>query len=454
METVEKPKRKGLSLRTTSALMLIVSLLITIGLVVTGIRTFNSFREMKKSTDDYIELSEAANELMDTSDYLTEEVQLYTVLGDRTHMDNYITEANVTRRRERAISVMKTRLPDSEALRDLLEAMRESTSLMEREYYAMKLMTIASGETDVPPAVEKVTLSARDKILTPQEKTDLALRMVHDDTYYEQKNKIRQNMSECVAALKNSTYKLQKDMENSTNRNLVWMAVLILLQTLAFFLMLWVTTRLGINPVLRAVDNIRKNQKLPIVGASEYRYLANTYNVMYSAYKDSIEQLNFSASHDELTGLYNRAGYDLILSAVNLKTTTMLLFDTDYFKSINEQFGYETASNVLKKVADALTKNFRSDDYICHIESDMFVVFMVHMAQESRELIERKVNRINRELFDDSDGLPKVTLSAGIAFGKDGDAAETYRRAEIALEYVKRHGKNGCCFYSEDLEMK
>ena len=53
MENGEKKKeRKGLSLRTTSTLLMIVSLLITIGLVVAGIRTFNSFRDMKKATED------------------------------------------------------------------------------------------------------------------------------------------------------------------------------------------------------------------------------------------------------------------------------------------------------------------------------------------------------------------------------------------------------------------
>ena len=360
MENGEKKKeRKGLSLRTTSTLLMIVSLLITIGLIVTGIRTFNSFRDMKKATEDHIELTDAAEELMDASDYLTDEVQLYTVMGDRRHMDNYFAEAKVNLRREHALSTMKARIPDSEALQDLMEGMRESVALMDRECYAMRLMADAAGEKDLPDDVENVKINAANRALTKEEKIDLARNMVHDDEYYTQKNKIRTNMAECVNEIKESTLAIQMEMENRTNRNMIWMSILIALQMVAFLLMLWVTTQLGINPVLRAVEYIRKGQKLPILGASEYRYLAGTYNVMYNAYKKSLEQMNFQASHDELTGVYNRAGYEVILSGLELETTAMLLFDADVFKSINDQFGHETGDKILKKISDALVKCFR-----------------------------------------------------------------------------------------------
>ena len=75
MKTPEIKPDKGLSLKTTSILMMTVSLVITIVLLITGIRTFHSFRDMEKSSDDYINMEEAATELMSASDYLTDEVQ-------------------------------------------------------------------------------------------------------------------------------------------------------------------------------------------------------------------------------------------------------------------------------------------------------------------------------------------------------------------------------------------
>ena len=52
-------KEKGLSLKTASILMMTVSLVITVVLLFTGIRTFHSFRDMEKSTHNYISMEEA-----------------------------------------------------------------------------------------------------------------------------------------------------------------------------------------------------------------------------------------------------------------------------------------------------------------------------------------------------------------------------------------------------------
>ena len=452
MQTPEVKKEKGLSLKTASIIMMTVSLVITIVLLITGIRTFHSFSDMEKSTDDYISMEEAANELMSASDYLTDEVQCFMVMGDRSHMENYFTEAEVTRRREHAISVMEETLPESPALTQLKEGMAESLSLMERECYAMRLMLSALNDTDIPEALEKVTLTENDQAKSPEEKIALAQQMVHDATYYEQKNRIRTNMAECVSTLKSGTHGAQQEMEDRANRQLVWMVILVFIQSAA---MMWLTTHLGVNPVLRAVDHIRQDQKLPIIGASEFRYLAGTYNVMYNAYKKSIENLSFKASHDELTGVYNRAGYDLIKSSLDLDSTAMLLFDADQFKNINDRFGHELGDRVLKKIAEALKRNFRSDDYICRIGGDEFVVFMVHTTGDPRQLITRKVVSINRTLADDQDDLPPITLSAGVSYRSAGeDPEEMFRQADIALYYVKDHGRDGCCFYSDALKGK
>lgn len=454
MLSLKDKKDNGLSLKNTSILMTVISLLITAGLLYSGIRAFSSFRDMEKSTDDYIELAEAASELMNASDYLTEEVQCYTVMGDRQHMDNYFTEAEATRRREHAIEKMQEKLPDSTALKELREGMSESLSLMDREYYAMRLVAEAAGEADLPEALKNTALSEADSALSPEEKTALARSMVHDSVYNEQKNRIRRNMSECVTELKNGTHGSQQEMEQRAYRDLLTMGILIVIQTLAIFGMMWLIRHLGVNPVLQAVDHIRQDQKIPITGASEFRYLAGTYNVMYNAYKKSIDNLNFKASHDELTGAFNRAGYELILSGLDCATTAMLVFDTDCFKGVNDTYGHETGDRVLKRITDTLKKNFRSDDYICRIGGDEFAVLMVHVSPEAEKLVEQKVARINRELSEEADGLPQVTLSAGVSFGVAEDPAEMFRRADLALYYVKEHGRNGCCFWTPELDRK
>ena len=113
------------------------------------------------------------------------------------------------------------------------------------------------------------------------------------------------------------------------------------------------------------------------------------------------------------------------------------------------------SDRVLKKISAALKNNFRSDDYICRIGGDEFVVFMVHISGDPGKLIEDKVIRINQELSNVADGLPPITLSAGVSFDPENtDPAEMFRQADIALYYVKDNGRNDCCFYSDALKGK
>ena len=100
MQALRESKGKGLSLKAVSFMMLIAFVVIAIMLLIASTRTIRSFQRMEKVTNNYIALQEATAELMSASDYLTEEVQCYTVIGDRKHMDNYFMEAEIARRRE------------------------------------------------------------------------------------------------------------------------------------------------------------------------------------------------------------------------------------------------------------------------------------------------------------------------------------------------------------------
>lgn len=448
MQLIRRAKDEGLSLRLTFFLMLIISIGITVILLGTTYHTIRSFHALSDATDDYIELQDVASSLLSASDYLTEEAQCYTVTGERRHMDNYFTEAEETRRRERAVQIMEGQMPDSEALKNIKDAMRESEALMAREYYAMMLILTAQGDGNVPAAMRDVALSPEDQALSSEAKRALGAHMLHDDIYYNQKNVIRAHLTDCIDELKAGTHDTQNSMEQNMHADLMWMTILIICQSLGIVLMLWLTTSLGINPLLKAVEHIKHDQSLPIMGAHEFRYLAGTYNKMYVAYKKSIENLSFKASHDELTGVYNRAGYDLIKRSVDLSTTAFLLFDADRFKQINDQNGHEVGDQILMRIATALKQNFRSDDYICRIGGDEFVVLMVHVDKNVRHLIESKVEQINTDLSKGAEGLPPITMSVGVSLcHSTGTAQEMFHEADIALYHVKDHGRNGCCFF-------
>lgn len=168
---------------------------------------------------------------------------------------------------------------------------------------------------------------------------------------------------------------------------------------------------------------------------------------MEAFYKKDVERLSYQASHDVLTGLYNRLGYDFFISETDLSSVHLLMMDVDNFKPINDNYGHEIGDRVLIKIAETLKKNFRSDDCVCRLGGDEFVVIMVHSDPDHRDLIRSKIDKINNELADTSDGLPSTSVSVGITYGGEADdAVELLKVADHAMYELKRTGKHGYRF--------
>ncbi len=164
----------------------------------------------------------------------------------------------------------------------------------------------------------------------------------------------------------------------------------------------------------------------------------------------SVHSLANKAETDELTGLYNRAGYDRLLEELDLKTTTLLLVDTDKFKGINDRFGHDMGDRVLQKISRSLLGNFRQNDYVCRIGGDEFAVLMVNVGALEDDRVSEKIRFINRELAATAaDDLPAVSVSVGVAHGASAENwAELFKRADSVLYRVKQDGGRGCRVYS------
>ena len=165
------------------------------------------------------------------------------------------------------------------------------------------------------------------------------------------------------------------------------------------------------------------------------------------AYRSEIF-LSDAATHDPLTGLLNREGYEQRLKGIDVSVTSLLLLDTDLFKQINDTYGHETGDRILKKIADAFKHSFRADDCLCRIGGDEFAILMRSPEGLRETLTMMRIRDINGLLADTSDGLPAASVSVGVAFGGDAkDMVELFEHADTALYERKRSGRGGCCFY-------
>ena len=443
-------EKEGISLRKTHLVLVIMAVIISGIMFYFTFHLGVSFQRLTNATEEQIELRKAARELMDASDYLTEKVQRFTVQGDMKFLEEYFTEAFETNRREEAIERMSVVEDNADALKDLQKAMEGSMDLMNLEYYAMRLVIDAKGYRDYPDILRSVELSAEDKALSPAEKQRLAIEIVHGDEYYEEKTFIRSNMEASLDELERMAYDTDAATLKAFGNEMSLVRIIITIQIIGIFIMVWLTARLGIHPVLNAVESIKEDSPIPEVGANEFRYLARTYNRMYEVYKSSLAHLNFKASHDELTGAYNRSGYDLLLSSIDLNSTYMMLFDVDNFKTINDTYGHEIGDKVLVKLVQVLKKNFRSEDYICRIGGDEFVVFMVHSSKVQSALVAQKIKAINADLDEADDELPSVSISVGITHGTEAsDTTDLFEKTDAAMYQAKQNGKRTYQFHTK-----
>ena len=436
---------KGVSIRNIQIIITVITVIISILLLAATYKAASGYRVMRDETNEFIALQESAAELQEASDYLTEQVRCYAETGKLEYLNNYFNEAKATRRRDHALETIESYMSESAAAESLGAAMKESVALMEREYYSMRLTSEAYGYdlSKLPEEIQDVKLSKKDAALSDDKKEALARKMVFDDVYHGEKQLIYDNMADCLSALEKTVEKEQQATSDEFAalfkqlRLMIIIAILITLAAMAFTLLLLV------SPLLRAVVFIHADEPIPVEGSKEFRFLADTYNSMYESNKEQKEQLEFEATHDHLTGLYNRSGYDYFMKNMELDDTALIILDVDKFKKVNDNNGHDVGDLILAKVARCIRESFRSQDHVCRLGGDEFAVILQHVDSVSLKAVADKVNLINDKLADTSDGLPAVHLSAGVALGLNRDRDEVFRKADASLYKVKERGGSG-----------
>ena len=423
-----------------------------IGILLLGAitHTLHSYRLMRESTEAYISNQKSAAMLGDGSDYLTQQVRCFVATGDPAYAQRYFEEAEVEKRRDRAVEDLEKGLGGTQAEGYIREAMRLSNELMEQEYDAMRLVILSRGydPKDYPEILREADPSI--KALSPSQQQERAEELVFGESYAEKKKRIAENVENCMSDLVNETRQRQLEMSDEVERLLrrqIMLTVLMLALTAA---VVTATSFFIIRPIEKSVRYIGHQQLIPEMGAGELRFLIRTYNSIFEKNRVSQIRLSYEATHDPLTGVFNRGAYEKALEENEERSCALLLVDVDAFKSVNDTYGHETGDRVLQRVADTLRRHFREGDYICRIGGDEFAVIMVYVGHELTELVRSKIGTVMEELGAAAEDSPAVTLSVGAAFSDELRPGHSlYKDADRALYTAKDNGRNGICFYRE-----
>jgi diguanylate cyclase (GGDEF)-like protein len=163
------------------------------------------------------------------------------------------------------------------------------------------------------------------------------------------------------------------------------------------------------------------------------------------------EELRFQATHDVLTGIWNRGALldllqrELQRAARNQGTTGILMLDLDHFKKINDTYGHLTGDIVLKEVAHRISQVIRSYDMVGRYGGEEFLIVLPScdksQVQNSSERIRTSI--ASTPILTASTEIA-VTVSIGATIVGPGVTAEKepLAAADRALYQAKNAGRN------------
>ena len=438
----------GMRLRALNTFMVILAAVVAL-IFLQGVHEANdAYTSLEQASEKYIACESAVSEMKAGSNYLTNQVRSFVVTQNPEYLENYFHEADVDRRRERAVETLESLQSDNSSMY-LKQAMADSSALMKYELHAMRLVCEARGLKDeVQAHLSDVILDAQEVALSPDQKIALAREIVFGDEYVDYVADIEDDAARCKSALVDDIGSVQDASQTTLHAMLLRQEVLAIM-LFGVFIAMVVCIAVTVQWPLRSYSShIQDNDSLPNTGAAELREMAQSYNEMYYETMKSQDILRRKAEHDHLTGLYNRSVFERLLQLHVDDNYAIMIVDADYFKDVNDKLGHDVGDAVLQKIANLLSGAFRTTDYPCRIGGDEFVVFMTDMTQDLRYVVENKAKSVMEGLRDTSDGLPVVTVSIGVAFS-DGELSgeQVFKCADKALYDVKEAGRNGYGFY-------
>ncbi len=410
------------------------------------------FYILRNATKEYVSCERAVQQLQTGSDILTKNVRLAAMTGKQEYIDAYFEEANVKKTREKAMSDLKGIEGETTAVISLHNAMAASKALMEPEFYAMRLVEEAGGVDASlwPEELKSVELVESDKALSPAEKLRRAQEIVVSVAYESAKDDIARHVNSGLTAVMGEIRGRESYAADS-----FFTVFKMLISCLIFFAGLMIVLALMmrfwiVRPLEKYSQSVANGEAFPACGLNELQVFAEKYNEVFEENQAYAKLITHQAEHDPLTDLLNRGSFDKVLDLYERKSAdfALILVDVDTFKTVNDTYGHAVGDVILKKVAGLLTSSFRSIDYVCRIGGDEFAVVMVDMTSDLSYTIQDKVDEMNRLLSITEDGIPKVSLSVGVAFmDRENPGESLFTDADKALYFSKEHGRSQCHFY-------
>lgn len=179
--------------------------------------------------------------------------------------------------------------------------------------------------------------------------------------------------------------------------------------------------------------------------------------------KELKNEISFVSTTDELTGLFNRRYLHERLEAEIARakrynfSLSCLLVDIDFFKVINDMYGYDWGDVLLKLITDILKRHIRKEDILTRYGDEEFLIVLPNTNEDNAFIFAERIRKDVEKLQFFPDGEEEahpITISGGISCypylkNVDENANSIIRYAEHALYNAKKRGKNRVINFSQ-----
>jgi diguanylate cyclase (GGDEF)-like protein/PAS domain S-box-containing protein len=163
------------------------------------------------------------------------------------------------------------------------------------------------------------------------------------------------------------------------------------------------------------------------------------------------KMLENQATHDSLTGLFNRHLMDEVLASLiaqsdrNKSALSIIVLDIDHFKEINDTFGHQMGDNFLKEYGECIRAAIRKGDFACRFGGDEFLIAFPNMETDQALKRANELRLVLHEIILVQEQVQvRTTSSLGVAtYPHHGDSiAQVINAADQAMYSAKEKGRN------------
>lgn len=459
----------NLSIKALFISLGIFGVILSIGFVVNLNELDENSDKLKNFERNRFLMIQKADELRQTSDDLTRFVRTYAVTLNKEYKNNYFSILDI----RNGISPkpkyydriywdfseprrsQKHPLGEASALKDEISNLpytdKELEYLQKSEEQSNHLVAI---EIEAFNALKGLYKDKNGKYTVAGERNQsLAISLLHSETYHKEKEDIMFLIDAFLDAINErtkrniDTYTQKVELSENNLFRIVLSAILIFAISAVLILIKVLIPIKRLTKAIRKYQNGETDFKLDNHADDEIGLMSQQFCSMRETLDEKYFQMKEMTITDELTHVYNRKFYnEKVLELLSLykryeTVFSMIIFDIDNFKHINDTYGHQMGDKVLIEMSTLVQSLIRDTDYLFRVGGEEFIVLLCETSLEPSKQVAEKIRKsvsglktLEPEVITISLGLTEVMV--------DDTEDNLFKRADDLLYHSKKNGKN------------